>query len=54
MSKEVRESFRLSEEEQRLLNDATKKSKYKKSEIIRIGMIKEAKKILRDIERDKR
>lgn len=51
--KETRESFRLSEEERNKLNEATEKSNFKKSEIIRIGAIKEAKRILKQIEKGK-
>ena len=48
-----RESFRISEEDAKTLELASKMSDIPKSEIIRAGAIREAKKILNKIERDK-
>ena len=46
-----RDSFRLNSEDKKLINKASKESGIDKGAIYREGSIKEAKKILKDIER---
>lgn len=48
---EKNEAFRINSEDQDTINLASKISGYKKSDIIRIGALKEAKRILKDIEK---
>jgi uncharacterized protein (DUF1778 family) len=50
-AKSQRESFRLSEEDKKTLDSTAEVSGIDKSDIIRLGMLKECKKILRDIEK---
>lgn len=54
MKRDKTERFRVTDEEQKEIETASAMSDTSKSEIIRTGALKEAKKILREIEKSKK